>query len=131
MKKYTYAVFVVTLFLVMSLLVGVDTGFAAKGGIPGKPTPTPTPSVPAAPSDLHGVVGPFETLWMTWVDNADNEDGFYVEGSADGVNYSIVATTEANFSLAYFPYPNVLHYFRVSAFNSLGTSGYSNTIYVP
>jgi len=89
---------------------------------------------PSAPTDLKisNTYVPSH-LSIAWQDNSANEDGFKVEKSTDGVNFTEVAATQANgtatnfFNIA----PNGTYYFRVYAYNAAGRSEhYSNTLVV-
>jgi hypothetical protein len=65
---------------------------------------------------------------LTWSDNSNNEDGFEIERSLDGVTFSTIATTAANVTdysdtgLA----AETTYDYRVLAFNANGNNGYSN-----
>lgn len=67
------------------------------------------------------------SVLLTWNDNAVNETGFLVERSQDSVNYQTIANLGVN-SVAYTDpstAPSTLYYYRVSAFNGTGSSGYA------
>jgi hypothetical protein len=88
-----------------------------------------TPSnPPAAPTGLAATAAASDAIALSWTDNANNEDGFQVERSTDGVTFAPVATTAANTAswadsgLA----PVTASTYRVRAFNINGSSGYSN-----
>ena len=90
------------------------------------------PQVPAAPSNLTATTNKRSngSIELNWQDNANNEDGFYVEYSQDttssswtllatlGVNEETYIHTGLNDGEQYF--------YRVSAFNSVGSSAFSN-----
>ena len=63
-------------------------------------------------------------LPMSWTDNSDNELGFVVQFSYDGVNWHRGGTTEANVTsrVATSVSPGRLYYFRVAAYNNEGYS---------
>jgi hypothetical protein len=87
-------------------------------------------SLPVAPSDLAATEATFESITLSWTDNADNELGFYIERSPDGVNWEQVGTTgpdAATFTDTGLP-PDVSFYYQVQAFNSSGFSSFSNII---
>ena len=66
---------------------------------------------------------------LAWVDNSDNESGFKIERSADGVNFTQIALTSAN-AVSYSDLTvsaNTLYYYRIRATNVIGDSNYSNT----
>jgi len=86
--------------------------------------------VPAAPSNLNAEpVSKFQ-INLSWSDNSDNESGFQLERSSDGVNWSEIATVGAGINT----FQNVglsaasKYYYRVRAFNPGGNSDYSNTV---
>jgi hypothetical protein len=84
---------------------------------------------PAAPTSLGATAVSSSQIDLAWTDNAGDEDGFRVERSTDGSNFSQIATTAANVTsyadtgLA----ASTTYYYRVLAFNSSGDSAYSNT----
>src|SRR5439155_12143805 len=95
---------------------------------PPAPTPTPTPSIPAAPSNLTAAASSSSTITIAWTDNSNNETAFRVERApaAAGPWTYIGATTLTGYGdtglAASTPY-----YYRVAAYNTAGTSAYSNT----
>lgn len=73
-----------------------------------------------------------DNINLTWVDNSDNEDGFYVYRSTSfDNNYTRIATT-ADGATAYTDNSGVakdtVYFYKVSAFNSDGESEFSNTV---
>ncbi len=93
---------------------------------------TATVAAPAAPS-----LAPSNLSWtvsksrvrLSWTDNSNNESGFRIELSTNGLNFSQVATNGADDttysrSIA----SNTSYWFRVRAYNGAGTSSYSNTV---
>lgn len=62
---------------------------------------------------------------LTWADNSNNETGFEVERSTDGVNFAPLATTARN-ATTYVDESGGVYYYRVRAVNSSGASAYSN-----
>ncbi len=83
---------------------------------------------PAAPSGLTATAIDSTQVNLAWADNSTNENGFYIEGSTDGVNFTPVATADAGsttFGVSGLQ-PATVYTFRVRAFNGAGTSGYSN-----
>jgi hypothetical protein len=84
-----------------------------------------------APTNLAATFFTPAEIDLGWQCNSDNEAGFQVERSTDGVNFTPIAVTE----------PNVTSYrdlgltpgdyaYRVRAFNAQGHSVYSNTLRV-
>ena len=89
----------------------------------------PIPSVPAAPSGLAATTVSDTRIDLAWTDNATNADGFKIERSTDGVNFSVVALIGAA-SASYSDtglVVSTLYTYRVRAYNDGGESGYSNT----
>lgn len=94
------------------------------------PTPTATPTpVPAAPTNLLATAGSPGAIDLSWTDNADNESGFKIERSTDGLTFTQIATIGPNLTahtdtgLA----PAIEYQYRLRAYNSGGDSTYSNT----
>jgi hypothetical protein len=86
--------------------------------------------IPAAPSDLTFAVT-FSTtpqVSLTWTDNSDDETGFGIERSTDGVHFSQIATVAANVTTYKDTAvsPLTTYYYRVRALHPSGNSGYSN-----
>lgn len=87
--------------------------------------------LPQAPDRLRGRAVAHKAR-LSFRDNASNEDGYELERSLDGVTFQPVAILA--------PYenepqdsgllPDQDYYYRVRAFNSLGTSAWSNVIHV-
>jgi hypothetical protein len=101
---------------------------AFKGGS----TSAPPTSTPAAPSGLAVQSASYDKVSLAWTDNATNESGFKVERSTNGVDFTEVATLGAD-TRSYADSTvaaRTTYYYRVRAYNSTGTSGYSNTISV-
>ncbi|MCE7059973.1 fibronectin type III domain-containing protein [Dyadobacter sp. CY343] len=83
---------------------------------------------PAAPTALSGVSVSQTQINLSWTDASDNETGFEVERSLNGITYLKIAavstsvTTFQNTGLV----TNTLYYYRVRAVNAAGASAYSN-----
>jgi hypothetical protein len=84
-----------------------------------------------APTQLFATVETTRSLALRWADRSDNESGFIVERSDDGVAWQTLTQTPSN-------YPYVLdrnlvcgpsYFYRVYAFNPGGRSDPSNTIH--
>jgi hypothetical protein len=87
-----------------------------------------TNSGPAAPGNLSAIATSSTSIDLSWTDNADNEDGFKIERSTNGVNFSQTATTDANTS-SYTDSncaAGTTYYYRVCAYSADGNSNYSN-----
>jgi len=86
-------------------------------------------SPPSAPSDLGAIVISVNQIELTWTDNADDEDGYYIERSEDGSNWYPIGTAGADMT-AYTDstvFPSTTYYYRFQAYNASGSSDYSNT----
>src|SRR5207244_13195144 len=81
-----------------------------------------------SPSTLAATAISRSEIDLSWTDNSANEDGFRIERSTDGTNFAEIATvgpnvtTYADTGLT----RNKQYYYRVRAYNSAGTSAYSN-----
>jgi hypothetical protein len=82
-----------------------------------------------APSGLTAVAPGPQQVVLKWVDNTPNETGFSIERSTAGGAFQVVGTVGADITTftdstvdGSTPYA-----YRVQAFNSVGSSGYSNT----
>lgn len=90
-----------------------------------------TPSMshaPVAPSDLTAVAFSATQIDLAWHDNSGDEQGFRVERSLDGFNFSEVVTTAPNvtsFSDTTV-FADTIFFYRVLAFNNFGNSEPSN-----
>jgi YD repeat-containing protein len=117
-------------------------------------TTSACPTLPAAPSNLVAADGGSGTIYLTWTDNSNNEDGFKIEQSSDGLydwaevdstGPNVTSATEFLCGVGYrpsllqlvrwgeprgwmIPTPppgNTLVFYRVRAYNASGYSGYS------
>jgi hypothetical protein len=85
-------------------------------------------TVPAAPSDLAATATSASQIQLSWTDNTTNETGYKVERSTDGTNFVEIAPSLGNVT-SYTDNgvsAGVKYYYRVRAYNTAGTSGYSN-----
>lgn len=83
-----------------------------------------------APSDLEAESEDSSYIKVKWDDNSSNEDGFYIERSqiSGATGWEIIDAVNRNRD-EYYDYwvtRGIRYYYRVKAFNSQGTSGYSN-----
>ncbi|MGI8407767.1 MAG: fibronectin type III domain-containing protein, partial [Actinomycetota bacterium] len=83
---------------------------------------------PTAPSGLTATATSSSQINLAWTDTSSNEDGFKIERSSDGTNFSQIATVGSNstsYSNTGLAGSTTYHY-RVRAYNSGGDSAYSN-----
>ena len=89
---------------------------------------------PAAPTNLAAAgVGNSGQVNLTWTDNSNNETGFQVERSTDGITFGVIGTTAAR-TTSYRDSSAVkrqTYYYRVAAINNVGLSAYSNVVTTP
>jgi PKD repeat protein len=92
-------------------------------------TVSPGPMAPAAPSNLTASVGANRLVTLNWIDHASNETGFYIERAAKTKTpqFSRIATLGANVTTYARTETSGTWVYRVQAYNSVGTSAYSNT----
>ena len=89
--------------------------------------PLPPTSAPASPTNLNAVATGASTITLSWTDNSNNEDGFSIERSTDGVNFSQLTTVGVNVTnytdsgLT----PQAKYYYRVRAYNAYQGLSYS------
>ena len=91
-------------------------------------TRTAAVAPPLAPGSFLVARTAPQTISMTWTDHSDNEDGFQVLRSTDGVNFSVIAHLPAN-SNSYADSglaPSTIYYYCVRAYNAGGFSSLSN-----
>jgi hypothetical protein len=90
----------------------------------------PPNQLPNAPSNLQASAASSSSVSLRWTNNSGNETGFRIERSlSSGSGFAEIATVGAGTTTynsiglnASTPY-----YYRVRAYNSAGSSGYSNT----
>ena len=93
--------------------------------------PLSTGQPPAAPTQLNittSTANPTSGLALAWVDQATNANGYRVDRSTDGVSFGTVAQLGSS-AVSYADSglsAGSTYYYRVSAYNSAGTSSYSN-----
>ncbi|MDD5430681.1 MAG: fibronectin type III domain-containing protein [Candidatus Pacebacteria bacterium] len=91
--------------------------------------PIDFPTTICAPTGLKTFSVSYGQINLSWKDNSNNENGFKIERKMNyNGNYSVIATVGINATS--FNDVNIMasgqYYYRVCAFNSIGTSGYSN-----
>jgi hypothetical protein len=104
---------------------------ASGGGLNGTAT-IKFGTVPAAPSNLTGQVLSSGQVSLAWRDNSNNETGFLIERSTDGINWVQVATVGAGTQ----KYTDTsaaagqTYSYCVCAYNTFGTSANTNVVKV-
>ena len=88
-----------------------------------KPSP-----FPAAPQNLVALPASATEINLAWTDAADNELGYSLERSTDGINFTEVLTLAAGATTALDPGlgANTTYFYRVRGTNHLGPGDYSN-----
>lgn len=82
-----------------------------------------------APSGLTATAQSKNNIQLGWSDNSTGEDGFYIERSSNGTNWSSLVTLGANVN-SYNNInllPDATWYYRVRAFEAAENSAWSNT----
>ncbi|HVT89054.1 MAG TPA: fibronectin type III domain-containing protein, partial [Tepidisphaeraceae bacterium] len=89
--------------------------------------PIPPTSAPIAPTNLSAIALGAATIQLSWSDNSTNEDGFSIERSSDGINFTVVgaAGVNQNTFLDSALSSQSKYYYRVRAYNSFNTLSYS------
>lgn len=100
-----------------------DSGAAEFSG-----TTVPTP--PLAPSALSITSITSSAVGLAWTDNANNEDGFEVQRSMDGINFVRQSSVGSNTSVYTDTglQTGVKFYYRVNAYNVSGSSDFSSVV---
>jgi hypothetical protein len=86
-------------------------------------------TIPAAPTNLIAQSISSSQINLSWTDNSNNEEGFKIERSPEGINWveitAVVAGTKnfQNIGLS----AGYTYYYRVRAYKAAVNSGYSNT----
>jgi hypothetical protein len=89
---------------------------------------TQTLSPPTAPTNVTATVLARNKIKVTWTDTSNNETGFHVQISSDGVNWSLVGTMGANVtSYTDNGVRRGSYYYRVSAYNAAGDSAFTQS----
>jgi peptidyl-Asp metalloendopeptidase len=110
-----------------SMNATADTVAAFRAGSSSPASPSP---VPAAPSNLAAKVVSGSRIDLTWTDGSSNEAGFRIERSTNGVDFveiATVATDVKSFSSTGLA-ASTAYWYRVRAYNSSGTSAWSNVV---
>ncbi len=103
------------------VFVGTSNALVAYG------PPQPPTAPPAAPTALSAIAFSGIQIELIWTDNANNEDGFRIEQSANGVDFTEIATVGVNatsYSVTGLQV-STPYYFRVRSYNTFNTLSYS------
>ncbi len=90
---------------------------------------TPQPVLPTTPVNLSATAISASQINLTWSDSS-HEDGYKIERSQDGTNFTYLGpvgsnvTSYSSTNLA----ANTTYYYRIYAYNSDGTSGFSEIV---
>ena len=89
--------------------------------------PLPPTAPPAAPTGLTVTATGVSTVSLAWTDNSNNEAGFDVERSTDGVTFTQVGTESVNVTAHVDANLNTstTYYYRVRSYNSFNGTSYS------
>jgi inosine-uridine nucleoside N-ribohydrolase len=86
--------------------------------------------IPRAPSNLSAIAISTNEIDLTWQRNANNEDGYEIERSTDGIDFDLIAFTMGairnNFTDNAGLSPCTTYNYRVRAYNTSGDSDFSN-----
>jgi len=84
---------------------------------------------PSVPTGLSAAAASSSQINLSWTDTSNDETGFAIEGSADGINWTTLPIVGANVqTYANTGLPAGTKYdYRVKAVNGAGESGYTNT----
>jgi len=88
----------------------------------------PVGGIPAAPLNCAALAAGTGPITVTWIDDADNETGFLIERSNDGLSWQSLGSAAAN-AISYIDSTATLgqkYYYHVRATNSSGDSPDSN-----
>lgn len=97
---------------------------------------TSFPDFIPTPSDLRGELIDFSKVKLSWVDNAENENGYKIErGIISGeseIVFELLAETEKNTTnfIDFSAEELTTYYYRVAAFNDSLSSDYSDTLII-
>jgi hypothetical protein len=101
----------------------VDDYFTIKKNLPD------TPTTPAAPTDVVAGTLSRSQIYLAWMDNATDEDGFEIERATGAGPFSRIKVLGANAEI--FVDTGLAsdrkYRYRVRAYNGVGSSAYSNT----
>ncbi len=84
-------------------------------------------TIPSAPTNLTASAISSFQIGLAWTDTSTNEDGFKIEQSLDGTNFTQIAQVATNITNYRNNglFPNTTYFYRVRSYNSGGASAYS------
>ncbi len=94
------------------------------GGSPGRTDPPSGAAPPAAPTGLGGSSPSWSQISLSWTDASNDETGFQIERSTDGIHYALAGTAPAGAS-SYLDDglgANTTYHYRVRSTNLEGNS---------
>jgi len=112
------------IFVIVVLIVAISACSSGGGGGVNALT------APAAPTGLL-ITAASGSITLTWIDNANNEDGFKVERGLDGTIFTEISGLLSSNTTTYRDTglrASTKYYYRVRAGNSAGYSDYSGVI---
>jgi len=91
-------------------------------------SPTTDTNIPNSPSHLSSKTLSSSDIALSWADNSTNETGFRIDRSTDNINWKEIVTANSNTTTFSDAGRNAstTYYYRIRAYNSNGTSAYSN-----
>ena|ERR1017187_3858525 len=89
--------------------------------------PAQAQTIPNAPTNLTASVISISQIGLSWADASTNEDGFKIERSLDGTNFSQIAQVSTNTTKYRNTglFPNTTYSYRVRAYNAGGASAFT------
>jgi titin len=84
--------------------------------------------LPTPPTSLTATAVSASQINLAWTDTSNNETGFKIERSTDGVTFTQIGTAGTN-AASYSSTglsSGMRYYYRVRAYNAAGNSSYSN-----
>lgn len=110
------------------IMGGQESAFSNNADFEVAPIPFPGPSGITAPSGLTASLITRTTLRLNWVDNSNNEQGFFIHRSLDGITYTMIqlsgaGTTFTNVKGLCADKP---YYFKINAYAAGISSSFSN-----
>jgi hypothetical protein len=90
--------------------------------------PFPVGGIPSQPLRLAALTPSTNHILLTWIDDADNDAGAFVQRSINGTQWQTIGTVAVN-ATSYSDFTALLdqpYYYRVRATNGAGVSAFSN-----